>query len=62
MNNEFLVCRQDLTKLKLKYKPFKEKKLCEVKKTVDNTKDSLEFTQGEYDDLVERVENCENEQ
>ena len=38
------------------------KKGCEVKKTVDNTNDSVEFTQGEHDDLVERVENCENEQ
>ena len=34
----------------------------EVDKTVNNTKDSLEFTQGEHGDLVERVANCENEQ
>ena len=29
---------------------------------MNNTKDSLEFTQDEHDDLVERVANCENEQ
>ena len=29
---------------------------------MNNTKDFLEFTQGEHDDLVERVANCENEQ
>ena len=29
---------------------------------MNNTKDSLEFSQGEHDDLVERVANCENEQ
>ena len=39
-----------------------KKQLREVHKTVNNTKDSLEFTQGEHDDLVERVANCENEQ
>ncbi|CAH3045185.1 unnamed protein product [Porites lobata] len=39
-----------------------KKQLREVDKTVNNTKDSLEFTQGEHDDLVERVANCENEQ
>ncbi|CAH3046616.1 unnamed protein product, partial [Porites lobata] len=39
-----------------------KKQLREVNKTVNNTKDSLEFTQGEQDDLVERVANCENEQ
>ena len=39
-----------------------KKQLREVDKTVNNTKDSLEFTQGEHDHLVERVANCENEQ
>ena len=39
-----------------------DKQLREVSKTVNNTKDSLEFSQGEHDDLVERVANCENEQ
>ena len=39
-----------------------KKQLRGVDKTVNNTKDSLEFTQGEHDDLVERVANCENEQ
>ncbi|CAH3186657.1 unnamed protein product, partial [Porites lobata] len=39
-----------------------KKQLREVDKTVNNTKDSLEFIQGEHDDLVERVANCENEQ
>ena len=39
-----------------------KKQLREVDKTVNNTKDSLEFTHGEHDDLVERVANCENEQ
>ena len=39
-----------------------KKQLREVDKIVNNTKDSLEFTQGEHDDLVERVANCENEQ
>ena len=39
-----------------------KKQLRGVDKTVKNTKDSPEFTQGEHDDLVERVANCENEQ
>ena len=39
-----------------------KKQLREVNKAVNNTKDSLEFTPGEHDDLVERVANCENEQ
>ena len=39
-----------------------KKQLREVDKTVNNTKDSLEFTQGEHDDLVEHVANCKNEQ
>ena len=38
-----------------------KKKLREVKKTVDKTRDSLESTKSEHNDLVERVANCENE-
>lgn len=29
---------------------------------MNNTKDSLEFTQGKHDDLAGRVTDCENEQ
>ena len=39
-----------------------KRRLSEVIKTVNDSKESLEFTQGEQDDLVERVTNCENEQ
>ena len=38
-----------------------KEQLREVDKTVNNTKDSLELSQGEHDDRVERVANCENE-
>ena len=56
-----LIWRLDLTKFWIQ---ALTKQLREVDKTVDNTKDSLEFTQGEHDDLVKRkrVANCENEQ
>ena len=37
-------------------------KLNETEKAVTETKQSLEFTQGEQEDLVERVTHCENDQ
>ena len=39
-----------------------KRRLGEVNETVNDAKESLEFTQGEHDDLAERVTNCENEQ
>ena len=40
-----------------------KRRLGEVNKTVNDAKESLEFTHGEHaDDLAERVTNCENEQ
>ena len=39
-----------------------KKQLCVTLKVVDETKESLEFTQREHSDLAERVTMCETEQ